>query len=65
MNYEIQLILILLHRKRMDCFETTECFYDRIPTSEVKEAELEGKRLDKVMELFKELYPEDYNKALN
>jgi hypothetical protein len=49
----------------MDCFETTECFYDRIPTSEVKEAELEGKRLDKVMELFKELYPEDYNKALN
>ena len=65
MDAEIKLIMILLNRKRMDEFETTECFYDRCSREEYLEAETNGDKLDKLLKLFEELYPEEYNSSLN
>lgn len=64
MDTEIKLIMILLNRKRMDEYETTECFYDRCSREEVLDAEKNGDKLDRLLKLFEELYPEEYNFTL-
>ena len=65
MDMEIVAILSLLHRKRIDCYETTECYYDRVSRQEYLKAENEGEKIDEIFKLMKELYPIEYKETLN
>ena len=60
MHHEIQLILILLSKLQMEAFEDFECYYDRLPREEVKEAGENYKKLEEILKVFKEKFPEDY-----
>ena len=63
MNYEIVIIINLLDRILMEHWENCECFYDRIPRKEVEESERQVKNLKKILNLFEEFYPKEYQEA--